>query len=300
MEHTQIFKALNGKILETRNEQEERNSLFSSCSKSSRSSHQSSLARKADMLARAARLETELKFFDVENEKASEFKKIKLMTQIATSQAQIKAVAELAEEHGSDLAVEAHLLEPAESSHERVQAYLVNQIDAVPFPVAVETQTDAVHPPVTVETQGNAAHPPVAVETQGNAAHPPIAVETQGNVVHPPVAVETPGVFPSSPEQTMLNPEITPFVPTFSPTDQQATNSTANPSPNSISINPSRNPDHDVNTVQQPNHDANVLHNLSISLLSGIITIPCLAQNPKYLTAIYCDIQPGSSPLRHS
>ena len=46
MEHRQIFKALNGKILETRNEREERNSLFSSCSKSSRSSHQSSLARK--------------------------------------------------------------------------------------------------------------------------------------------------------------------------------------------------------------------------------------------------------------
>ena len=46
MEHRQIFKTLNSKILETQNKRAERNSLFSSRSKNSRSCHQSSLARK--------------------------------------------------------------------------------------------------------------------------------------------------------------------------------------------------------------------------------------------------------------
>ena len=75
VEHREIFKALNSKILETRSERDERNSLFSSRSKSSRASHQSSLARKADMLTRAAKLETELKFLDAESEKAAELKR---------------------------------------------------------------------------------------------------------------------------------------------------------------------------------------------------------------------------------
>ena len=56
-------------------------------------------------------------------------------------------------------------------------------------------------------------------------------------------------MFPSKPERTMLNPETTPFVPTPPATDQQAINSTANPSPDSIPVNRSRNPGRDVNTV---------------------------------------------------
>ena len=57
------------------------------------------------------------------------------------------------------------------------------------------------------------------------------------------------GMFPSKPERTMLNPETTPFVPTPPATDQQAINSTANPSPDSIPVNRSRNPGRDANTV---------------------------------------------------
>ncbi len=140
-EHREIFKALNSKILETGSERDERNSLFSSRSKSSRASHQSSLARKADMLTRAAKLETELKFLDAESEKAAELKKIQLMKQLATSQAQIEAVAKLDENHEFDLAVEANLLEPVVSPHECVLAYLENQTTAGHAPVAMETQT---------------------------------------------------------------------------------------------------------------------------------------------------------------
>ncbi len=173
VEHREIFKALNSKILETRSERDERNSLFSSRSKSSRASHQSSLARKADMLTRAAKLETELKFLDAESEKAAELKKIQLMKQLATSQAQIEAVAKLDKNHEFDLAVEANLLEPVVSPHERVLAYLENQTNAGHAPVAMETQTNAGHAPVAMETQTNAGHAPVAMETQTNAVHPP-------------------------------------------------------------------------------------------------------------------------------
>ena len=65
----------------------------------------------------------------------------------------------------------------------------------------------------------------------------------------------------------MLNPETAQFVPTPLPTDQQVTNSTANPSPDSILINTSRNPGRLVNIVQQPNHDGNVWSKL-VNLLS--------------------------------
>ena len=228
------------------------------------------------MLTRAAKLETELKFLDAESEKAAELKKIQLMKQLATSQAQIEAVAKLDENHEFDLAVEANLLEPVVSPHERVLAYLENQTNAGNSPVAMETQTNAGNAPVVMETQTNAGHAPVAMETQTNAVHPPVAMETQTNAVHPPVAVETElsspkvdcpstQVLPAVPEQRKLNPETNPFVPTPPATDQRTTNSIANRNPDSIPVVPSRDYGHntsDPGTVQQPSPDANVLTQL--------------------------------------
>ena len=99
MEHREIFKAFNSKILETRSERDEHSSIISGRSKSSRASSQSSVAKRAEMLTKAARLETELKFLKIEQEKAAEFKKIQLMKEIATNQAEIEAATKLDEVH---------------------------------------------------------------------------------------------------------------------------------------------------------------------------------------------------------
>ena len=62
------------------------------------------------------------------------------MKEIATNQAEIEAVTKLDEEHDFDLASNKEsLLESAMSSHERVQAYLQNQIEAEHIPVVMET-----------------------------------------------------------------------------------------------------------------------------------------------------------------
>ena len=73
MEHREIFKALNSKILETHSERDEHSSIISGRSKSSRAFSQSSEAKRPEMLTKAARLETELKFLKIEQEKAAEF-----------------------------------------------------------------------------------------------------------------------------------------------------------------------------------------------------------------------------------
>ncbi|CAB3987032.1 Hypothetical predicted protein [Paramuricea clavata] len=64
IEHREIFKALNSKILETCSERDKHSSIISG---------QSSVAKRAEMLTKAARLETELKFLKIEQEKAAEF-----------------------------------------------------------------------------------------------------------------------------------------------------------------------------------------------------------------------------------
>ena len=62
------------------------------------------------------------------------------MKEIATNQAEIEAVTKLDEEHEFDLASNKEsLLESTVSSHERVQAYIQNQIEAEHIPVVMET-----------------------------------------------------------------------------------------------------------------------------------------------------------------
>ncbi|CAB3999957.1 Hypothetical predicted protein [Paramuricea clavata] len=183
-EHREIFKALNSKILETRSERDEHSSIISGRSKSSRASSQSSVAKRAEMLTKAARLETELKFLKIEQEKAAELKQIQLMKEIATNQAEIEAVTKLDEQHDFDLASNKEtLLESAVSSHERVQAYLQNQIEAENIPVVMETnlsppKIDDSAPQVLVPAlnQGN-SNP----ETKSFVPTPPATVHATSN-----------------------------------------------------------------------------------------------------------------------
>ena len=90
-EHRKMFKMLNDKIFDARSDRDERHSLISSRSRQSHLSGQSSIAKRAEMLTKAARLNTELKFLDVEQDKAAELKKIQLMKEIASNQAEIEA-----------------------------------------------------------------------------------------------------------------------------------------------------------------------------------------------------------------
>ena len=186
-----------------------------------------------------------------------------MMKQLATSQAQIEAVAKLDEDQEFDLAVEANLLEPVVSPYERVLAYLENQTNVGHAPVAMENQTNAVHASVATETQTNAGHTPVALEIQTNAGHPAVAVETEPS---PPILdCSSQQVLAPVPEQRKLNPETNPFVPSPPATDQPTTNSIANPNPDSIPVVASRDYGHntsDPGTVQQPSPDANVLTQL--------------------------------------
>jgi hypothetical protein len=231
MEHREIFKALNSKILETRSERDEHSSIISGRSKSSRASSQSSVAKRAEMLTKAARLETELKFLKIEQEKAAEFKKIQLMKEIATNQAEIEAVTKLDEEHNFDLASNKEsLLDTVVSSHERVQAYLENQIEAENIPVLMET-----------------------------------------NLSPPKIDDPAPQVSVPALNQGNLNPETKPFVPTPPATVQQANNAVSNPTlqptPTEFDHDPHHNTSNVTTVPRQPTSDAGVLTRL-VDLLS--------------------------------
>ena len=183
------------------------------------------------MLTKAARLETELKFLKIEQEKAAELKKIQLMKEIATNQAEIEAVTKLDEEHDFDLASNKEsLLKSAVSSHERVQAYLQNQIEAEHIPVVMET-----------------------------------------NLSPPKIDDPAPQVSVPAFNQGNLNPETKPFVPTPPATVQQANNAVSNPTlqptPTEFDHDPHHNTSNVTTVPRQPTSDAGVLTRL-VDLLS--------------------------------
>ena len=103
-EHRQLFKAINQKIVEIRTaEVDDGSSIYSQASRASTRSSKHSAAssaasrRKANLIANAAKLSAALSFFDIENLKSAELKKIQIMKEIAMQNAELEAVCKLEE-----------------------------------------------------------------------------------------------------------------------------------------------------------------------------------------------------------
>ena len=122
---------------------DDRSSAISKCSHRSRTSGKStstktsnsSLRRKSEMLAKKARLETELKFYDVEmkmmadlKRQEDELKHFEIVKELAATDAEIEAVAKVQSNFDTKLNVENILKLPDDgSSRERVKKYVESQ-----------------------------------------------------------------------------------------------------------------------------------------------------------------------------
>ena len=139
------------------------------------------------------------------------------MKEIATNQAEIEAVRKLDEEHDLDLASNKEsLLKSAVSSHEHVQAYLQNQIEAEHIPVVMETnlsppKIDDPTPQVSVPAlnQGN-----LNPETKPFVPTPPATVQQANNAVSNPTLQPTPTEFDHDPHHNTSNVTTVPRQPT--------------------------------------------------------------------------------------
>ena len=95
----------------------------------------SSLRRKSEMLAKKARLETELKFYDVEMKRMADLKRqedelkhFQIVKELAATDAEIEAVAKVESNFDTELNVENILKLPDDgSSRERVKKYVESQ-----------------------------------------------------------------------------------------------------------------------------------------------------------------------------
>ncbi|CAB4028782.1 Hypothetical predicted protein [Paramuricea clavata] len=135
------------------------------------------------------------------------------MKEIATNQTDIEAVTKLDEQHDFDLASNnERLLESAVSSHERVQVYLQNQIEAENIPVVMETnlsppKIDDPAPQVSVPAlnQGN-----LNPETKPFVPTPPGTVQQATNAISNPTLQRTPTEFDHDPHHNTSNVTIVP------------------------------------------------------------------------------------------
>lgn len=143
-ETEEVCKNLNVRISqlqsEKREQYEERESVYSKRSSRSRSSrksgkssqYSSSSLGKAEMLAKAARLGTELKFHDIESKKVaalkiqeSDIKKLQMIKELAATTTEIEAVAKLEEEDYE------RVLPEEEDPYGRINEYLQSQLSTV-------------------------------------------------------------------------------------------------------------------------------------------------------------------------
>lgn len=138
--HQKILTDLNtriSKLMDDRSSANSKRSLRSRTSGKSTSTKtsNSSLRRRSKMLARKARLETELKFHDVEIKKMADLKKqedelkqFQIAKQLAATEAEIEAVAKVESNFSIDLNVENISKLPDDgSSRERVKKYVESQ-----------------------------------------------------------------------------------------------------------------------------------------------------------------------------
>ena len=143
----EALRSLNEKISVLKAAKDDHSSILSSASKHSRSSKRSktsgasssSLKKRAEMAARAARLEGELKFHDVESQKTAalkkhedEIKKLHMMKELAATQAELEAVIKIEEENYGDLGhVEERPSLKDNCSEDLLEKYLQSQIDSI-------------------------------------------------------------------------------------------------------------------------------------------------------------------------
>ena len=143
----EALRLLNEKISALKAEKDDHSSILSSASKHSRLSKcskmsgasSSSLQKRAQMAARVARLESELKFPDAESQKTAaltknedEIKKLHMMKELAATQAELEAVIKIEEENYGDLGhVEERPSLKDNCSKDLLEKYLQSQIDSI-------------------------------------------------------------------------------------------------------------------------------------------------------------------------
>lgn len=137
----ETLRLLNENIAALQLKEDDRSSIYSGKSKRSRTSRRSkqssassslSLERRAEMAAKAARLEAELKFHDVESKKNAslkkqedEIKKLLMEKELAATQAELKAVNKLEEElNGEFKFLNEEILPEDNCSQDHVEKYL--------------------------------------------------------------------------------------------------------------------------------------------------------------------------------
>ena len=143
----EALRSLNEKISVLKAAKDDNSSILSSTSKHLRSSKRSktsgasisSLQKRAEMAARAARLEAELKFHDVESQKTAalkkhedEIKKLHMMKELAATQAELEAVIKIEEENYGDIGqMEEGPSLKDDCSEDLLERYLQSQIDSI-------------------------------------------------------------------------------------------------------------------------------------------------------------------------
>ena len=142
----EAFRSLNEKISAlNRSQGDDHSSIYSSRSRHSRSSKSSkqsmasnsSQQKRAEMAAKAACLEAELRFHDVESEKVAtlkkqdDIKKLQILKELAATQAEMDAVSKVeVENHGFVSHSKQKALPKDDCSEDRLESYLQAQLDS--------------------------------------------------------------------------------------------------------------------------------------------------------------------------
>ncbi|CAH3176681.1 unnamed protein product [Porites evermanni] len=137
---------LNERISALQAQRDDRNSIYTSRSKQSRSSRlsrssvesSSSLQRRAEMATKEARLQAELKFHDVESKETAtlkrhedEVKKLQMVKELAATKAELDAISKIAEDYEDVGHANEKLLPNDDCRGEQLENYLPSQLICV-------------------------------------------------------------------------------------------------------------------------------------------------------------------------
>ena len=213
----EALRSLNEKISVLKAAKDDHSSILSSTSKHSRSSKcsktsgasSSSLQKRAEMAARAARLEAELKFHDVESQKTAalkkhedEIKKLHMMKELAATQVELEAVIKIEEENYGDIGqMEEGPSLKDDCSADLLERYLQSQIDSI---LQVPKSSDILPAQSTVSNVTSAPTLNTNVTFTGSSNLPRLHMST---------SEESPQRSQSS---TTLNPFASPFTTAIS------------------------------------------------------------------------------------